>query len=205
MDTKVSYREIDIENSQNGPKTASTVFFVGEWLQYTSGLLAPLTPATPIVGLNLTPVVSTEVGFTNTALITFDGVNSTEDRFIMPVATTIAYGTLVGVFTAGEIVLDTTSGAKAVILTDNGATSMVVQIVSGTIFATDNLVGQTSGATAVVGSVTGVVATNLGVAADIFSDSTSLDATTIGTGTQFVITQIISLGQVEVAAVLLLL
>jgi hypothetical protein len=123
MDTKVSYRNLGIENPQNGPKTASTAFILGEWLQFTSGLLAPLAPATAIVGLNLTPVLATDA---TTDLITFDGINSTEDRFVMPVN-----GTIVNPVTA------------------------------------------------------------VGSGADIYSDSISLDATTIGTGTQFVITQVI--------------
>ena len=144
MDTEVTYRELGIENSQTGPKTASVAFVIGEWLEYASGFLAPLAPATPVVGLNLTPVPATDA--TND-LITFDGVNSTEDRFVMPVNGTIV------------------NPVKAV-----------------------------------------------GSGADVFSDSISLDATTIGTGTQFVITQVIKavadaygLALVEVAVKLLAL
>ena len=206
MDTKVSYRSINIECPQIGPKTGSVALMLGEWLEYSSGLLAPLAPATPVVGLNLTPVPATSV--TND-LITFDGVNSTEDRFVMPVANTLVYNTLaVSTFAVGELVFQgatlLTATAVGQVVADNGSTTMVISPVNG-IFTTGSIKGATSGSTAVFASVTAIASTNIGASADIAADSISLDVSTIGTGTQFVITQIISPTQVEVAVKLLAL
>src|ERR1035437_7537355 len=172
MDTKISYREINIENCQTGPKTASTAFFPGEWLGTASGLLAPLLPTVPVVGLNYQLVPVTD---TTTKLITFDGVNSTEDRFVMPVANTMAYNTLaVSTCAVGELVYQgatlLTATSVGQVIADNGSTTMVIAFVSGVPFTTGGIVGVTSGSTAIFASVTAVAATDLYVLGDIAAD-----------------------------------
>lgn len=199
METNVSFREINVENPQTAPKTASLLFFVGEWLQYTTGKLAALTPATPVVGLNLTPVPASS---TTTDLITFDGINSTEDRFVCPVVNTITVGLITGVFVVGELVIGGTSGAIGKIV--SLAPGIVrVQAISGTFVALETITGQTSGATAPVIGTTSLASTDIGRLVDVASDSTSMDVFTIGSGTQFKITKIISQTLVEVAVILL--
>lgn len=200
METNVSYREINIENSQTGPKTASTLFFVGEWLKYASGKLAPLTPTVAVVGLNLTPVPASSA---TTDLITFDGINTTEDRFVMPLVNTLVYTGLTGTFAAGETVTGGTSGAKGKIVSDNGTTTMHIQGISGVFTVGETITGGTSGATGVVSTITAIAATDIGRSADIAGDFTSLEVGNLGTGTQFKVTKIISAFQVEVAVVLL--
>lgn len=200
MYTKISHRSINIENMQTGPKTASTAFFLGEWLQYTSGLLAPLTPATAVVGLNLTPVPVTDA---TTALITFDGINATEDRFNMPLANTITYTVTSGVFQVGDIVTGATSGATGKVIKYTATTHIVIQPIAGIFVVGENITGSISAAVGVVTAVNAIASTNIGQTADIAADFTSLDVATIGTGTQFKITKIISPTLVEVAVVLL--
>ncbi len=202
MDTTVSYREINVENCQTGPKTDSVLFFPGEWLMYDSGLLAPLTPTDKVVGLCLTSVPASDA--TND-LITFDGVNSTEDRFVMPVANTITYTVTSGVFAVGDVVTGSTSGAKAKVIKYTATTHIVVVAISGVFAVGETITGATSGAVGVVSALTAVAAADIGQTADISADFTSLDVATVGSGTQFVITQIISATLVEVAVVLLAL
>lgn len=203
MQTNVSYREINVENPQTGPKTASTLFFVGEWLQYTSGKLAPLTPATKVVGLNLTPVPVTDA---TTNLITFDGINTTEDRFVMPLANTITYTVTSGVFAVGDIITGSTSGAKAKVIKYTATTHITIVAISGLLVSGEVITATTgSGAVGSITGITAIAATNLGQTGDIAADFTSLDVANIGTGTQFVVTQIISANLVEVGVVLLAL
>lgn len=200
METNISYREINVEAPQTGPKTASTAFFVGEWLQYTTGKLAPLAPATAVVGLNLTPVPASSA---TTDLITFDGINSTEDRFVMPLANTLTYTVTSGVFQVGDIVTGSVSGAVGKVVKYTATTHIVITAISGVFQSGDVITGSISGAVGGVTAVTAIAATNIGQTADIAADSTSLDVVTIGSGTQFKITKIISATQVEVAVVLL--
>lgn len=61
---------------------------------------------------------------------------------------TIAIGTIVGTFTAGEVVKDTTSGASGTVVFTTGVTPLTLIDTVGTFTSGDALVGQTSGATA---------------------------------------------------------
>ncbi len=198
METNVSYREINVENPQTGPKTPSTAYFPGMWLHYHTGLLAPLPPDVSVAGLNLTPVPATDA---SQALITFDGINSTEDRFVMPLANTLVYTGLTGTFVVGEIVIGSTSGARGKVIADNGSTTMVIQGLTGVFVPGETITGQTSGATATVSTITAIAQTDIGKRAMIAADFTSLDVFTISfaSNNQFVITKVISAFQVEVA------
>jgi hypothetical protein len=201
MDNSVSYRSINVENPQTAPKTASTAFFNGEWLKYASGKLAPLTPTVAVVGLCLTKVPVTDA---TTSEITYDGISSSDDRWTMPVANTLVYTVTSGVFQVGDIVTGSTSGAKAKVIKYTATTTIVIVAISGVFTPGETITGSVSGALGVVSSVTvATTATNLGQKADIAADFTSLDVATIGSGTQFVITRIMSATQVEVAVVLL--
>lgn len=68
---------------------------------------------------------------------------------------TLDYGTLVGAFQVGERVVGGTSSAVGLVVTDDGST-MKVMTLSGT-FVAETITGQTSGATAVVATVTASV------------------------------------------------
>ncbi len=66
---------------------------------------------------------------------------------------TLAYNTLVGTFTVGEKVTDTTSGAHAKIVADSG-TVLTLENVVGVFTSGDSLLGDISGATATAGTYT---------------------------------------------------
>ncbi len=198
MDTFVSYREINVENPQTGKKIASTALSVGMWLHSSGFLLRPLAPSETVLGLNLTPVPATDA---SNDLITYDGIDSTVDRFVMPVANTLTYTGLAGTFAVGEIVNGSVSGARAKIIADNGSTEMSIVALSGVFTAGDTITGETSGATATFSAVTSVPSVGGPQRADIAADSISLDMNTLGYSDtlQFQITKIISPTQVEVA------
>lgn len=201
MDTQVSYREINIENPQTGKKIASTTLPAGMWLHSSGFLLRPLAPAETVYGLNLTPVPATDA--TNNE-ITFDGINSTEDRFVMPVANTMIYSGLTGTFAVGELVFEgatlLTATAVGRVIFDNGSTTMSIVGQFGT-FGAGTITGNTSGATATFVSITSVPTIGGPQRADIAADSISLDMNTLGFSAdlQFQITRVISAFQVEVA------
>ncbi len=198
MDTKISYREINVECPQTGMKVASTALPVGMWLHVSGFLLNPLVPGETVLGLNLTPVPATDA--TND-LITYDGINSTEDRFVMPVANTLIYGTLAGgTFAVGDVITGGTSGAQAKVIADNGSTTMSIVAISGVFLPTETI-DNGSGVTAIVSSVTSVPSIGGPQRADIAADSISLDMGSLGYSSdlQFQITKVISPTQVEVA------
>lgn len=92
--TNASQRNINVENPQVAAKASSTAFDLGMWLEYDgSGHIQPLAATDKVVGLCLTSVPVTDA--TN-ALITYDGINSTEDRFLMPVTTGTATSSMIG-------------------------------------------------------------------------------------------------------------
>ncbi len=201
MDTKASYREINVENPQTGMKVASTALSVGMWLHVSGFLLNPLVPNETVLGLNLTPVPATDA---SNDLITYDGINSTEDRFVMPVANEMVYSGPTGTFAVGELVFQgatlQTATAVGLVIADNGTTTMSIVGQSGT-FTTGTITGATSGATATFVSVTSVPTIGGPQRADIAADSISLDMSTLGFSStlQFQITKVISPFQVEVA------
>lgn len=69
--------------------------------------------------------------------------------FLAPATETIQYNSLVnGPFEVGEEIIDSFSGATAVVVTDNASSLMTVTNVTGFFQSGDPIVGQTSGATA---------------------------------------------------------
>lgn len=207
MSIKYAYRNINIENPQTQPKKATTLLTVGMWLQFfvsgSTGFLQPLVGNTTlgtqntstqgaVEGLNMSPVPSTDA---SNDPITYDGIVDTTDRWIMPVVPTdiIAYGSLSGTFTAGELITGGTSGATARISTDNASNSMVINTITGTFVVGETITGGTSAATAVISTV-GVnnlpnAVLFLGSKQNAGPDSISLDGAVAGT--QFQVTKII--------------
>ncbi len=195
---QASSRAINVENPQTGKKIASTALSVGMWLHSSGFLLRPLAPSETVYGLNLTPVPATDA---SNDLITFDGIDATVDRFIMPVANTLTYTGPSGAFTVGEVVVGSVSNARAVVIADNGSTEMSIVAISGVFTAGDTITGETSGETATFSSVTSVPSVGGPQRADIAADSISLDMGTLGYSDtlQFQITKVISATEVEVA------
>ena len=201
-----------VENCSVAPKKASTAFAVGEWLAFdvsaSQGFLKPAVGNTTlgtqnsstqsaIEGLCLTYVPSTDE--TN-ALITYDGIVDTTDRWAMPVVPTnkITYGTLVGTFTAGETIIGGTSGATAKISTDSGSI-IIGNTISGTFVVGETIAG--SSATAVITAYAAVNALPnsvlyVGGKYNVGPDSISLDGSVAGT--QFMVMQIFSNTEVAV-------
>lgn len=90
-------RAINVENPQTAPKVASTPMAVGIFLEYDgAGAVQPLTPTSEVVGLNLCPIAATDPDYASNKLITYDGINQSEDRFQMPVTTGTALASMIG-------------------------------------------------------------------------------------------------------------
>lgn len=68
--------------------------------------------------------------------------------------TTLTYTGLTLVFSAGEVITGATSGATATVISDNGATSMVVEDIDGAFDIGEVITGGTSGATATLATET---------------------------------------------------
>ncbi len=92
-----SLRNINIENPQTGPKLASTDFAVGMWLEWDgSGFLQPLGGGNVVEGLCLVPITAQDPDYASTKAITYDGIDDTVDRFLMPVTNGTADDTMIG-------------------------------------------------------------------------------------------------------------
>lgn len=170
-------RSIQIENPNTIPKVASVALSVGMWLQTNgAGQATQLAPGNAIEGLNQTPIASTDVDFSSTKLILYDGVADTADRFIMPITNgvaanavvgarynvftdgfgldvstynTLVYNTLaVGVFAAGHTVTGGTSGATGTIAYLANNNTLIIVPVTGTFVAGELITDGTSSATA---------------------------------------------------------
>lgn len=93
----MAQRRKEIENIETAPKAASTVYHVGDWLQWDgSGHVVPLTTIDPVAGLCQEPIAATDTDYTSTRPIHFDmGIQPT-DRFLMAVGTGTAAASMVG-------------------------------------------------------------------------------------------------------------
>lgn len=81
-------RRKSIENVETAPKAASTVFNVGDWLQWNgTGEVTPLTTVDPVAGLCLEPIATTDSDYSSTRQIHFDQGIQPTDRFLMTVGT----------------------------------------------------------------------------------------------------------------------
>lgn len=207
-----SLRNLNVEQPQVQPKKASTLFTVGEWIQFdgTISAVKPLIGNTTlgtqnsstqgfVEGLCLSYFPSTDA---SSDPLNYDGIVDTTDRFLMPVVPTnkIVYGTLAGTFTAGETITGGTSGATAKISTDNGSTTMIINTIVGTFVAGETITGGTSAATAVITTVAVNALPNTvlfnGSKHNVGPDSIQLDGSVAGT--QFQITGVVSNTSVEV-------
>jgi hypothetical protein len=176
-----------METIQPLKRVASTDFNNGEFVMSNgAGKVLPLDPANVVAGLNLQDInSSTTPNYAVAEEIMCDTVIKTVDRFLVDVtgtatalmegrtfdissgdsgvisvaAVSLVYGTLTGVFAAGEIVQVTSGsaeGSKFVVVADNGSTTMTLQaldvIGSGKLDVAVTLLGLTSGATAAVAS-----------------------------------------------------
>jgi len=83
-----SFRRKNIENVETSPKAASTVFKVGDWVQWNgTGEVTPLTTVDPVAGLCLEAVAATDDDYATTRQIHIDQGIQPTDRFIMSVGT----------------------------------------------------------------------------------------------------------------------
>lgn len=83
-----AFRRKSVENVETAPKAASTVFNVGDWLQWNgSGEVEPLTTIDPVAGLCLEPVSASDADYATTRQIHMDQGIQPTDRFLMSVAT----------------------------------------------------------------------------------------------------------------------
>ena len=83
-----TFRRKSVPNPETAPKAASTVFNVGDWLQWNgTGEVAPLTTVDPVAGLCLQPIAATDDDFASTRQIYFDQGIQPTDRFLMDVGT----------------------------------------------------------------------------------------------------------------------
>lgn len=192
------------ETDQYTPKAASTVFQNGGFITYDGlGGVIPSVAGAIICGLGQEDVLASDVDFLSTRSIAFQEVGPNV-YFTIPVeaGTTLTYGTLVGTFVVGEVVTGGTSGATGVIVTDNGATIMVLAGITGTFAALETITGGTSGATAAIVSsvlIPGADATMVGSVFDLLTPEV-LDVS--GAGTQIEVTKFISANLVEGKVVL---
>lgn len=131
-----SQRAINIENPQTAPKLVSTVFNPGVWLEYDgAGHVQPLQPTDPVVGLNITPINAGSSDFaTAGALLTYDGIDVSADRFTMPVTTGSAVASMIGspfdVDGANSYGLDVSAPGTQFVITKVISTTLVeVQVV----------------------------------------------------------------------------
>lgn len=206
MDTKVSYRNLNIEQPQTQPKVASTGYVLGMWIQFDgAGHVEPLVGNTTIgtangsagavEGLCSQFIPSTD---TTNALLSYDGIDDTVDRWVMPViaSETITFTVGSGTFTAGETITGGTSGATAII-SNTTAGVLVVHSVVGTF-----VVGETIASGGTNGVILTIAVSASPIAGSIYNagpDSITLDSSVIGT--QFQVTRVISATLVEVRVI----
>lgn len=93
----MAQRHKQIENIEVAPKAASTVYHVGDWLQWDgSGHVVPLTTVDPVAGLCQEPIAATDSDYTSTREIHMDQGTQPNDRFLMTVDTGTAIASMIG-------------------------------------------------------------------------------------------------------------
>lgn len=206
-----SSRAILIEQPQTFPKIASVALPVGIWLMFDgAGAVKPLLPGAQVVGLNLSPIASTDTDFASNKPITYDSIADRIDRWLMPVTngtlTTAMVGLLFNVFT-DNYGLNVASYSTLTYNTLAVSTFAVGHTITGT----------TSGATGVITGVitlpngsqqlTYTVTAGVFVSGETITDGTSSATAKVGViftgGTQFRVTKFISTTLAEVEVVLL--
>lgn len=93
----MAQRHKQIENIEIAPKAASTVYRVGDWLQWDgSGHVVPLTTIDPVAGLCQEPIAATDADYTSTRQIHVDLGIQPNDRFLMAIGTGTAIASMIG-------------------------------------------------------------------------------------------------------------
>ncbi len=206
-----SQRNILVEQPQTFPKVASVAMPVGIWLQFDgSGNVKPLLPGAQVVGLNLSPIASTDSDYASNKLITYDSIADRIDRWLMPVTNGTALAAMIG------LVFNVFSDNYG--LDVSAYNTIVYNTLAVSTFAVGHTItGGTSGATGVIKSLvnlpngsqqlTYTVTAGTFVAGETITDGTSSATAKITTliigGTQFRVTKVISTTLVEVEVVLL--
>lgn len=92
-----AFRRKNIENIETAPKQASTAFNVGEFVQWNgTGEVEPLEPTSPVAGLCLEKISSTDEDYASERQIHLDLSIESNDRFIMSVGTGTATANMIG-------------------------------------------------------------------------------------------------------------
>lgn len=206
-----SQRNILVEQPQTFPKVASTAMPVGIWLQFDgSGHVTPLLQGAQVVGLNLSPIASTDTDYASTKLITYDSIADRIDRWLMPVTNGTALAAMIG------LVFNVFTDSYGLdVAAYNTLTYNTLAV--GVFGVGHTITGGTSGATGVIKSVitlpngsqqiTYTVTAGTFVAGETITDGTSSATAKVLVlvvgGTQFRVTKIISTTLVEVEVVLL--
>jgi len=91
------YRNKRTHKLERAPKRASTAIAQGDWLEYDyAGAVRPLTPGVAVVGLSYELVSASDTDYTSNRLISYEAVDSTQNRFVMNVATGTALASMIG-------------------------------------------------------------------------------------------------------------
>ncbi len=170
------------------PVTASTALVTDSFVTLTSGQLVPCgTTGIPI------GIVKSNVLSSNTSV--FDVMVDTpfeNDDFIMDISETLIYNTLTGDFDEGEIIVGSTSGAKATVFVDNDTTTMTIGAITGTFVVGEIITGQTSGAFATVGTVATFNATLVGTYVDIDATNSGYVDISVSTTKQVLVISVLT-------------
>ena len=93
----MAQRRKNIENIETAPKLASTVFNVGDWVEWAgAGEIQPLAPTSPVAGLCLEPIAATDADYASIRQIHIDLAIESNDRFSMVVTTGSATASMIG-------------------------------------------------------------------------------------------------------------
>ncbi len=110
-------------------KVAETTYALGDWLQDAgSGLVEPLEPGNPIMGLVMEPVFATDDNYDSNDRIACDIEMNTEDLFEMPVGTGTAT-----IAMEGQLFDVDASDAGALDVSGNGTQFKLARFVSATL------------------------------------------------------------------------
>lgn len=91
------YRNKRTHKTEYAPKAASTAFAQGDFIEYDgSGAVTPLQPGSPVVGLSYELVQASDSDYASNRQIAYEAIDSTQNRFIMRVATGTADSSMIG-------------------------------------------------------------------------------------------------------------
>ncbi len=191
------------EEDKYTAKQASTTFQNGGFITLDSGYALPATPGDALLGVGQEDVLASDVDFASTRLIAYQTAYNNYFNITVPQGIVLTYGSLTGTFQVGEVVTATSSGAIGTVLYDNGSTTMIVQVISGTFTnGVDTITGGTSGATATTSAAAATTPADQSMVGSPFNLLTPETLDVSGAGTQVEITKFISASLVEVKVIL---